>query len=118
MKTFLTTAALVAALAMPALAQEAGTENRGNPAGNTQASDKEKGPTGSMATKGSGKVTATDDKKDAATNAQAGTTGAGEAGQNMKSTTGSGMKTPTDKMSPATNTQAGETGAGEANQKK
>ena len=123
MKTFLTTAALVAALAMPAYAQQGSATNA--PAGISGVGEANQKKGGAMNAPMKSGSTPTDDKKGAATNEQAGDTSAGEANQKttggaMKSgTTGaSSMKSPSDKMAPATNAPAGISGAGEANQKK
>lgn len=92
MKTFLTTAAMVAALTMPAFAQSAGTDTRGEASGNVKSSTSiqdNKGPnaqdTNTMGTgaKGSATVgtsaTVAPGTKSPAMNEKAGDTAAGEA---------------------------------------
>ena len=94
MKTFLTTAAIVAALTMPALAQSAGTDSRGDAMGTAKSSTSAQDGKGPNAqdnpTRASGANTKDTGSsgmggmKPAAANEKAGETGAGEAGAKVK----------------------------------
>lgn len=96
MKTFLTTAAIVAALTMPALAQSAGTDSRGEAQGTTKSS-----------------TSAQDGKGPNAMDAK--TTGSGAMGS---ATVGTSTKAAPGAKSLEMNEKAGETSSGEAGAKK